>query len=613
MPGLFGNISRNSLAERTRSLETMRGSMLHETFYSSGTWLNDRVGLAVGWVCHKGSFADCLPIWNETRDVCLIFSGGEFREASAVADLRARGHSFANGDASYLVHEYEEAGESFLEALNGWFSGVLVDLRLGKVFLFNDRYGLHRVYVHEQADAVWFASEAKALLSVLPQTQQLDTRSVAERISCGCVLRNRTIFSGVTLLPPGSKWTFEAGASSKKEAYFKPSRWESQPQLSAPEFYRQLRETFPRVLAKYLPRQDQIAMSLTGGLDSRMIMAWSGSDPGALPCYTFGGSYRDCTDVALARKIATVCRQPHQVIPVNGDFLGRFPALAGKAVYLSDGTMDVPGAVELYVNEMAREIAPVRLTGNYGSEILRHSVAFRPGSFEEELYEPEFAWLLATAAETYAEEALEHRLSFIAFKQVPWYHHSRLAIEQSQLTVRAPYLDNDLVRLAYQAPTDVSCSKETCLRLIAEANPSLTQIPTDRGSSYPTMPVLGAARQLFNDFTAKAEYAFDTGMPHWLARMDQVFAPLRMDRLFLGRHKFYHFRVWYRGQLSRYLQEVLLDPKTRQRSLLRGNGLERLVADHVSGRRNYTTELHHALTFELIHRELLEPKPSTLT
>lgn len=612
MPGLFGIISRNSFA-RARALEEMRGSMLHDKFYSSGTWSNNRLGLGVGWVCHKNSFADCLPIWNETRDVCLIFSGGEFSESSQIENLRARGHSFTDGDASYLVHWYEEAGEAFLEKLNGWFSGVLVDLRLGRVLLFNDRYGLNRVYVHEQADTTWFASEAKALLNVLPQTRELDQRGVAERFSCGCVLQNRTIFSGVTLLPPASKWTFRAGAVPQRETYFAPETWESQPQLRAPEFYQQLRETFPRVLSRYLRCRDQIAMSLTGGLDSRMIMACSGRDPGALPCYTFGGSYRDCADVALARKIAEACRQSHQVIPVDGDFLARFPQLAAKTIQLSDGAMDVSGAVELYVNRIAREIAPVRLTGNYGSEILRSSVAFKPGSFEEELYEPEFARLIWAADETYAEEARGHRLSFIAFKQVPWHHYSRLAIEQSQLTVRAPYLDNDLVRLAYQAPADLSCSKETCLRLIAEVHPSLTRIPTDRGVSFPNVSVLAAVRHLFSEFTVKAEYAFDTGMPHWLARIDQLFAPLRMDRMFLGRHKFYHFRVWYRGQLSQYLQEVLLDPKTRGRSPLRGGCLEKLVGDHVSGKRNYTTALHQALTFELIHRELLEPKPNALT
>ncbi len=45
-------------------------------------------------------------------------------------------------------------------------------------------------------------------------------------------------------------------------------------------------------------------MSLTGGLDTRMIMAWHKAAPGSLPCYTFGGKYRECRDVIVARQVA---------------------------------------------------------------------------------------------------------------------------------------------------------------------------------------------------------------------------------------------------------------------------------------------------------------------
>jgi asparagine synthase (glutamine-hydrolysing) len=95
-----------------------------------------------------------------------------------------------------------------------------------------------------------------------------------------------------------------------------------------------------------------------------MIMAWANQSSRTLPCYTFGGPYRDCADVKIARRIAMVCRQSHQTIAVGTDFLAKFPTLAEEAVFISDGTMDVTGAVELYANRAARQIAPIRLTGN---------------------------------------------------------------------------------------------------------------------------------------------------------------------------------------------------------------------------------------------------------
>jgi len=90
------------------------------------------------------------------------------------------------------------------------------------------------------------------------------------------------------------------------------------------------------------------------------------------------------------------------------------------------------------------------------------------------------------------------------------------------------------------------------------------------------------------------------------ARIDHAFEPLHLEPLFLGRHKYYHFRIWYRRELSSYIKEVLLDARTRSRPYLRGSVLERMVMDHIEGRRNYTNEIHKILTLELIQRHLIE-------
>jgi asparagine synthase (glutamine-hydrolysing) len=96
------------------------------------------------------------------------------------------------------------------------------------------------------------------------------------------------------------------------------------------------------------------------------------------------------------------------------------------------------------------------------------------------------------------------------------------------------------------------------------------------------------------------------GMPQWLARADHVVAPLRLENLFLGRHKFHHFRVYYRDELAGYVQEVLLDPRTLGRPYLNGSGVEEIVRGHTAGYRNHTLEIHRLLTIELVQRQLIE-------
>ncbi|HTG44870.1 MAG TPA: hypothetical protein VK633_10095 [Verrucomicrobiae bacterium] len=564
------------------------------------------LGISAGWVSHSGSFSDCMPVWNESKDICLIFSGEVYPNHSEVDTLRKRGHEFAPANAQYLVHAYEEFGLEFLETLNGWFCGIVIDLRKSKILLFNDRYGIGRIYFHENEAAFFFSSEAKSLLKVLPELREFDFRGLGEFFSFGCVLQNRTLFSSIALLPAGSVWTFNPGATLKKHTYFDPATWEQQSRLNTEDYYESLKETWRQLLPRYIRPKESAALSLTGGLDSRMILAWAARSAGTLPCYTFGGTYRDCADVTISREVARLSMQKHAVIPVGSDFLTRFRDLSERAVYISDGAIDVTGAVDVYVQEKARVIAPVRITGTNGGEMLRSLVAFKPNGFCEDLLDPKLSGAVKDASTTYAGELQGHRLSFTAFKQAAWYMGSKFALERSQITLRMPYFDNDLIKLIYRAPCELAQSSDPSRWLISEGNPALGGIATDRGGSPGAAPIVAGAQRLFHELTFKAEYAYDYGMPQWLTGVDRVLRPFGVERLFLGRHKFAHFRTWYRRELSPYLKDVLLDAPALTRPYLRGVNVEKMVSAHVKGHGNYTTELHKILSTELMVRQLFE-------
>jgi asparagine synthase (glutamine-hydrolysing) len=95
-------------------------------------------------------------------------------------------------------------------------------------------------------------------------------------------------------------------------------------------------------------------------------------------------------------------------------------------------------------------------------------------------------------------------------------------------------------------------------------------------------------------------------MPQWVAQVDHLFAPLHLERLWLGRHKVFHFRIWYRDQLANYVREMLLDPRSLARPYVNPTFVRHIVNAHLSGKRNYTIEIHRLLTLELLHRIFLE-------
>jgi asparagine synthase (glutamine-hydrolysing) len=612
MPGIVGLISKMPRQWAEPQLLRMVEALRHESFYAAGTWIDEAQGVYVGWVARKGSFSDGMPLQNERNDVVLVFSGEEYPEPGTDRRLKDRGHELATDGPCYLVHLYEEDPE-FPKALNGRFQGLLIDRARGTATLFNDRYGLQRIYYHESKETFYFAAEAKAILEVRPELRTADPRGLGELVSCGCVLENRTVFTGIHVLPPASAWVFRSATLQKKSTYFQPKEWESQAPLEPEAYYQELRATFSRILPRYFNGRERIGMSLTGGLDTRMILAWHKSPPRSLPCYSFGGMFHESQDVLLARTLAQACDQSFELISVGKEFLSRFPYYAERAVYLTDGCAYVNRSSDLYVNERAAQIAPVRMTGNYGGEILRQLRAFKPVEPTTGLFRPEFLSHVQEAKRKYDELIREHALSFIAFRQTPWHHYGLLALEQTQVSLRSPYLDNDLVRTAFRAPnsavakTDIFEEGKDCSRLISDGSAALGRIRTDRGLGGTSGTALSSITRGWLEFTFRAEYAYDYGMPQRVARIDHLFSWFHLERLFLGRHKFNHFRVWYRDALSEYVRQMLLDLRTLSRPYLDHKQVEAIVQGHLKGNRNYTTEIHQLLTLELLHRLFFDP------
>lgn len=596
MPGIFGIVTKMPRQQAEAELLRMLSTLRHEPFYETGTWVDESIGVYIGWVARKNSLSERMPLKNGKGDVVMVFSGEEFSEP--------RGGQLLNDGVLSDIAQVSANDSNFPAGLNGRFHGFVADRNRGTAMLFNDRYGMHRVYHHQAKKAFYFAAEAKAILSVCPELRSLDPCALGEFVTCGCVLENRTLFEGIHVLPGAARWVIRNRSVEQKGTYFQPREWEEQDILEPEKYYQEFRDVFTGNLPRYFQSRQPIGLSLTGGLDSRMIMAWQKSAPRSLPCYTFSGTYRDSRDVVVARMVARACGQDHKVLQVGGDFLSRFHRYAERAVYLTDGCADVRRASDLYLNERVREIAPVRMTGNYGSEVLRGTHAFKPTQPLPGLFQQEVLPYFHQAEETYSSLVQGHPVSFAVFKQAPWHHYGLLALEETQVSLRSPYLDNDLLRTVFRAPHSMLVTHDVCLRLIADGNSELRRIPTDRDAGGPGL--MGAVSRRVHEFLTKAEYAYDYGMPQWVAKIDHVFTPLHLDRLFLGRQKFNHYRVWYRDVLSSYVREILLDQRALSRSYVQRKVIESMVDGHVKGNANYTNEIHTLLTLELMQRLFID-------
>jgi asparagine synthase (glutamine-hydrolysing) len=604
MPGIVGIITSNAGEQCQRLIRIMVSSMMHEPFYVSGEHVVPEMGVYAGWVAHENSFASQV-FSNERQDTSLLFSGECFFDSQTSANLDQRRQTDGVDHAAPLMHFYEREGVRFFGKLNGLFSGLLIDRRQRKVFLFNDRYGVERIYWHQTKDAFYFASEAKALLRVLPVLRGFDAEGVAHFFAFGCTPMGRTLFREIQLLPPGSLWRFENGHCHKGK-HFSPEFWESQVVLPIEDFTEEFEATFKKVISRYFRGAGRIGISLTAGLDCRLIMACHPRRDDDPICYTFAGPKRDTLDVRIARRVAKTAGLSHCVIRLRPDFFSDFASHVDRTVYITDGTLGVLGAHEIYFNRQARALAPVRLTGVFGGEILRGVSFLKPLGLTSKLLNPDFASAVRSAGE---QRSNQHLVSDAAFRDIPEKRFGPPAASRSQLTFRTPYLDNDLVALAYRVPEAMRSSPSIALHMIKANNSLLAGISTDRGLSGQNNSLTSLLRAMFYELTFKLDYRYNEGLPHSLSFLDPLFRQLELGPGVLGLHKFLHYRTWLRSEVASYVEDVIDRMQANGSPFWNSNSLPRLARDHIEGRMNYLGELNAVLTLEAVERLLLQNLP----
>jgi asparagine synthase (glutamine-hydrolysing) len=556
------------------------------------------MGIYAGWVAMASSFADGQVFTNQRQDIVLLFSGECFQDPESFDKFPGNDDSRSGSNGRWLISLYERLGAPFVEKLNGLFSGLLLDKRRRRAFLFNDRYGIERIYCCETRDGIYFASEAKAIVRVVEEARAFDRRGVAQFLKFGCTLDGQTLFNGVQLVPGGSLWSFEQG-NLRKGRYFRPKNWELQPPLSPGGFESRFQETFKRILPRYFESTSRIGISLTGGLDTRMIMACRPESRLKPVCYTFSGENAETLDARLAARVAKACNLEHTKLGIGADFLSNFGSYADRTVHITDGCLGVLGAHEIYLNQRARQLAPTRLTGNFGSEILRGISTFKPVGLSRPLVSPE---VTADFTREQLPSIEECKVAFAAFREIPWNLFGSLAAGRSQVTFRTPYLDNEIVALAFQAPETLRRSPLVALRLVRNNNPALSDIPTDRGYRSEDGALTHAIRRLFCEATFKLDYIYTEGRV--LTPFDRFIGRLGAVGV-LGLHKYLPYRRWFRRELAAYVTEILTDGQTWRMPFWNSDFLRRMATEHIEGRANYVREINAVLTLEAADRLII--------
>src|ERR1700692_3315920 len=226
--GVIG-IQRSELAEEIT--RRMMGALWHRGPDEEGILVAPLAALGMRRLSIIDLPGGSQPVFNETRDVAVVFNGEIYNVPQLRKKLEGLGHSFrTHSDTEVIVHAYEEWGEQCLREFRGMFAFAIWDTRPSgasgdrfgdasrpaRIFLARDRLGIKPLYYAAVDGALLFSSEVRSLLASGRVQPRLSPDSLEAYLTFGSVVEPSTLVEGVFSVPPGHCLAFSADAPPAK-------------------------------------------------------------------------------------------------------------------------------------------------------------------------------------------------------------------------------------------------------------------------------------------------------------------------------------------------------------------------------------------------------------
>jgi asparagine synthase (glutamine-hydrolysing) len=622
MCGITGIVDlRGERPPEERLLQAMNGLLSHRGPDGDGFHFEPGVGLGHRRLSIIDLEGGKQPLYNEDGSVVVTFNGEIFNFMDVEAELVRRGHTFrTRSDTEVIVHAWEEWGVDCLKRFNGMFAFAVWDQRARTLFVARDRLGVKPLYYAELDGYLMFASELKALLLHPRLQRRIDPQAVEEYFAFGYVPDPKTIYRDVKKLEPGAYICVQRGGRVSPVRYWDaPLVGERSPGVAREQYEPELRERLKEAVRKRLVSDVPLGAFLSGGIDSSAVVAMM-REIGADKILTCSIGFREprYDESEYARMVAEAKRTDHKTEVVEASDY----SLLEKLVGIYDEPYADSSAIPTYrVCQLARRHVTVALSGDGGDEDFIGYRRYKLFAMEEQLrsrvplgvrravfgplgrFYPKLDW---------APRVVRGKTTFQALARgsVDAYFHG-VSICSDEM--RAGLFSGDFTRelAGYRAGQvfhqHVAGKRFSDPLAMVQYLDYKTYLPgdiltkVDRASMAHSLEV----RTPFLDYEF-VEWAASLPSDVKLAGGEGKHVLKRALEPVLPREVLYRTKMgfavpldmWFRGSLRNHIADVVRGPRLADSGLFDAATLSRMVADHQSGRRDYSAALWSLLMFD---------------
>jgi asparagine synthase (glutamine-hydrolysing) len=564
------------------------------------------------------------PIANEDATAWIVFNGEIYNYRDLREELLGRGHRFrTTSDTEVIVHAYEEWGRDAFARLRGMFGLAIWDRVRRTLWLARDRLGIKPLYYTVRDGRLHFGSELKSLLAAGAVSREVDPAALDHYLAFLYTPPDRSIFKGVAKLPPGHLLEWRDG-DARVTRYWSPPAVEHAPR-SDEDAVEMLHERLRSAVRSHLVSDVPLGAFLSGGLDSSLVVALM-AEASAGPVKTFSIGFEEAAynELDAARVVARHFGTEHHELVVRPDALGIVDRLVD---HFDEPFADASAIPTWYVSELARRHVKVVLSGDGGDELFAGYDRYMPhpqvARFDR-LAPPgarQAAGLLARVMPLgargrrflghVAREADARYVDAISFFGPAERRALLRPIEGSGTPGPEEAMESRLRGWSHLPPVSrqMRLDLETYLPEDVLTKVDRMSMAHSIESRVPLLdhPLVEFAVRLPLDLKIR------DGRRKWLLR--QVAARVLPADVLARRKQGFAVPLgaWFRGDLRDACQDLLGSARARQRGLFDAREVDRLLREHLDGRRNHELRLWQLVMLELWQRAYVETTPQPVS
>jgi len=365
------------------------------------------------------------------------------------------------GRVTLIVGDDAEWEESQGKVCMGNAACLEWDAVQGSISVLSSIVAMPPIFVCRTPGAVVVTSELYLLRAVAQLPLAINPQSALELFEFGYPLGHRTLFTGVTLMPGAHCLQLDVHGGDHLTRSWNPPQPEP---LSEPSSSVALQaEAFRRAVTNLHLTNSLFA--LTGGLDTRAVLAVLSKTAARPTACTMSGSPAVCLDARLAMALCREYRLEHVLVTLGEQYVRDLPAYVVEASRLSGGLASLDQAHEVYFNRQLNGVGSRRLSGNLGNQLARRGLeayATRDAAFDvlnEGLaraasVQRQQHWL--DSATRNSESTL---LQLLLECEAPFSSIGNFSIGQHFMIQQTPYANRLLIEMALRSPLQAGASE----------------------------------------------------------------------------------------------------------------------------------------------------------